>query len=76
MEKNFSSKRYYCTVLWIFGVIHFSSAFYLPGLRPVNYCKKSEPVDNCKVIKSNFFPLLFLLMTAKCVTMNRHNRNF
>lgn len=39
--------------LIFFGLVTVNS-FYLPGLAPVNYCKKEDEVDYCKVKKVIF----------------------
>ncbi|XP_033339783.1 transmembrane 9 superfamily protein member 2 [Megalopta genalis] len=39
------------TLVWLLSVlctIQSSQAFYLPGLAPVNYCKKDESLKSCK----------------------------
>lgn len=37
-------------IFFLFGISFFGiDAFYLPGLAPVNYCKKEEADESCKV---------------------------
>ncbi|XP_070492315.1 transmembrane 9 superfamily member 2 [Chironomus tepperi] len=36
------------SLILICGLIHYSQPFYLPGLAPQNYCKKSESSKSCK----------------------------
>lgn len=38
-------------ILWVFGCLNLCVGFYLPGIAPVNYCKKSES-EVCKVCPS------------------------
>ncbi|XP_015601918.1 transmembrane 9 superfamily member 2 isoform X2 [Cephus cinctus] len=36
------------SLLCTFLIVHSATAFYLPGLAPVNYCKAGETSDTCK----------------------------
>lgn len=39
-------------LLWLVLTLTVSEAFYLPGLAPVNFCKKTEVSTTCKVCLS------------------------
>lgn len=69
-------------LLFALCVIHGASAFYLPGLAPVNFCKAGEETTTCKVrttrnrslcrsvrrkIYSNFFESLAVRARLVCV---------
>ncbi|XP_067622252.1 transmembrane 9 superfamily member 2 isoform X3 [Eurosta solidaginis] len=40
--------------LLLISYIQYGSAFYLPGLAPVNYCRKAESTNACKVCSKNY----------------------
>jgi len=44
-QRSIFIRSFLCVVL---AIIEGSHAFYLPGLAPVNYCKKTEVTDECK----------------------------
>ncbi|XP_078041739.1 transmembrane 9 superfamily protein member 2 [Augochlora pura] len=50
-QMNNSKTMERITIVWLLSVlctIQSSQAFYLPGLAPVNYCKKDESLKSCK----------------------------
>ncbi|CAK9821413.1 Transmembrane 9 superfamily member 2 [Anthophora retusa] len=42
------ARRVLLRLLFIIYTIYYASAFYLPGLAPVNYCKRGETSETCK----------------------------
>lgn len=52
-------------ILWVFGYLNLCVGFYLPGIAPKNYCKKSEASEACKV--SNYLRRSHPSVTSKSV---------
>lgn len=47
-----NSKMKFVSTLFILTHVLYVECFYLPGLAPVNFCRKEDENEKCKVSKS------------------------
>lgn len=46
-----NSKMKLISTIFVFTNLLYAECFYLPGLAPVNFCKKEDESEKCKVSK-------------------------